>query len=61
MVLVIAGNPNEVDLEQQKVDQLLMRLLEDLSIKSASQLAADLTGNKRKTLYQRALELQEKV
>lgn len=61
MVLVIAGNPNEVDLEQQKVDQLLIRLLEDLSIKSASQLAADLTGHKRKTLYQRALELQEKV
>ena len=61
MVLVIAGNPNEVDLEQQKVDQLLTRLLEDLSIKSASQLAADLTGLKKKALYQRALELQEKI
>ena len=61
MVLVIAGNPNEADLEQQKVDQLLTRLLEDLSIKSASQLAADLTGLKKKALYQRALELQEKI
>ena len=61
MVLVIAGNPNEVDLEQQKVDQLLTRLLQDLSIKSASQLAADLTGLKKKALYQRALELQEKI
>ena len=61
MVLVIAGNPNEADLEQQKVDQLLTRLLEDLSIKSASQLAADLTGLKKKALYQRALELQDKI
>ena len=61
MVLVIAGNPNEVDLEQQKVDQLLTRLLQDLSIKMASQLAADLTGLKKKALYQRALELQDKI
>ncbi len=61
MVLVIAGNPNEVDLEQQKVDQLLTRLLQDLSIKAASQLAADLTGLKKKALYQRALELQDKI
>ena len=61
MVLVIAGNPNEVDLEQQKVDQLLTRLLQDLSIKTASQLAADLTGLKKKALYQRALELQDKI
>lgn len=61
MVLVIAGNPNEVDLEPQKVDQLLTRLLQDLSIKAASQLAADLTGLKKKALYQRALELQDKI
>lgn len=61
MVLVIAGNPNEVDLEQQKVDQLLTRLLQDLSIKAASQLAADLTGLKKKALYHRALELQDKI
>ena len=61
MVLVIAGNPNEVDLEPLKVDQLLTRLLQDLSIKAASQLAADLTGLKKKALYQRALELQDKI
>ena len=41
-------------------DQLLTRLLQDLSVKAASQLAADLTGIKKKIAYQRALELTDK-
>ncbi|CAG2160135.1 unnamed protein product [Oppiella nova] len=45
------------DVEQEKLDQLLNRLLQDLSVKAASQLAADLTGIKKKIAYQRALEL----
>lgn len=61
MVLVIAGSDDEVDHEQQKVDQLLLRLLQDLSIKATSQLASELTGLKKKALYQRALELQDKI
>ena len=48
IVLVIGGAAKEVDLDQLKLDQLLTRLLEDLSVKAASQLAADLSGVKKK-------------
>ncbi|MBJ9985795.1 16S rRNA (cytidine(1402)-2'-O)-methyltransferase [Acinetobacter sp. S40] len=59
IVLVVGGNPEEKDLAQEKLDQLLNRLLQDLSVKAASQLAADLTGIKKKIAYQRALELTQ--
>ena len=59
IVLVIGGATEEKDLEQEKLDQLLTRLLQDLSVKAASQLAADLTGIKKKIAYQRALELTQ--
>lgn len=61
IVLVIGGATVEKDLDQEKLDQLLNRLLQDLSVKAASQLAADLTGIKKKVAYQRALELTDKV
>ena len=61
IVLVVGGATQEKDLEQEKLDQLLTRLLQDLSVKGASQLAADLTGVKKKIAYQRALELSNKV
>ncbi|MEB4800621.1 16S rRNA (cytidine(1402)-2'-O)-methyltransferase [Acinetobacter soli] len=59
IVLIVGGNPIEKDMEQEKLDQLLTRLLQDLSVKAASQLAADLTGIKKKIAYQRALELTQ--
>lgn len=59
IVLVIGGATQEHDLNQEKLDKLLLRLLEDLSVKAASQLAADLTGIKKKVAYQRALELTQ--
>ncbi|MFW1664763.1 MULTISPECIES: 16S rRNA (cytidine(1402)-2'-O)-methyltransferase [Acinetobacter] len=59
IVLVVGGNPEHKDLDQEKMDQLLTRLLQDLSVKAASQLAADLTGVKKKVAYQRALELNQ--
>ncbi|MBL8322599.1 MAG: 16S rRNA (cytidine(1402)-2'-O)-methyltransferase [Acinetobacter sp.] len=59
IVLVIGGATEEKNLEQEKLDQLLTRLLQDLSVKAASQLAADLTGIKKKVAYQRALELTQ--
>ena len=61
IVLVIGGATQEKDMEQEKLDQLLTRLLQDLSVKAASQLAADLTGIKKKVAYQRALELTNKA
>lgn len=57
IVLVVAGAIEEKNLEQDKLDELLIRLLKDLSVKAASQLVADLTGIKKKIAYQRALEL----
>ena len=59
IVLVVGGASEEKDLEQEKLDQLLQRLLQDLSVKAASQLAADLTGIKKKIAYQRALGLSQ--
>jgi len=59
IVLVVGGATAEKNLEQEKLDQLLTRLLQDLSVKAASQLAADLTGIKKKVAYQRALELSQ--
>ncbi|AXY59537.1 16S rRNA (cytidine(1402)-2'-O)-methyltransferase [Acinetobacter sp. WCHAc010052] len=60
IVLVIGGSTEQKDLEQEALDKLLLRLLQDLSVKAASQLAADLTGIKKKVAYQRALELTDK-
>ncbi|HAS97346.1 MAG TPA: 16S rRNA (cytidine(1402)-2'-O)-methyltransferase [Acinetobacter nosocomialis] len=59
IVLVVGGAPEKTDLEQEKLDELLIRLLQDLSVKAASHLAADLTGMKKKIAYQRALELTQ--
>ena len=60
MVIVVAGDTivqDEDDLSAH--DALLKRLLEDLSVKKAAALAADITGVKKNALYQRLLALQE--
>ncbi|MCF8999792.1 16S rRNA (cytidine(1402)-2'-O)-methyltransferase [Acinetobacter nectaris] len=59
IVLVVAGSTAQKDLQQEKLDEILNRLLKDLSVKAASQLAADLFGIKKKIAYQRALELTQ--
>ncbi|WP_120429496.1 16S rRNA (cytidine(1402)-2'-O)-methyltransferase [Acinetobacter baylyi] len=59
IVVIVGGNPVNKDVDQDQLDQLLLRLLQDLSVKAASQLAADLTGIKKKIAYQRALELSQ--
>ena len=59
IVVVVAGNSagqEEDDISAH--DELLQRLLLDLSVKKAAALAADLTGVKKNALYQRLLELQ---
>ncbi len=58
IVLVVAGAPEQAEQDQAKTDQLLTRLLQDLPVKTAAQLAADLTGLKKNELYQRALQLK---
>ncbi len=61
IVLVVAGSPKQADVSQQQLDDLLNRLLQDVSVKIAAQLAADLSGVKKKVAYQRALELSESL
>lgn len=59
IVVVIAGEISAEDSDDISVhDALLERLLEDLSVKKAATLAADITGVKKNALYQRLLELQ---
>lgn len=57
MVLVVAG-ATASDNEADKYDDLLRRLLQDLSVKKAAQLASDITGAKKNALYDRALQLK---
>lgn len=60
IVLVVAGKPSHAnDDDISKHDGLLLRLLEDLSVKKAAALASDITGVKKNALYQRLLELQK--
>lgn len=59
IVVVVAGVSAAKDTDDISIhDQLLQRLLEDLSVKKAAALAADITGVKKNALYQRLLELQ---
>ena len=59
MVLVVAGDNAVQDEDDISIhDELLQRLLEDLSVKKVAALAADITGVKKNALYQRLLELQ---
>lgn len=58
IVVVVAGVNMAQDDDISIHDKLLQRLLEDLSVKKAAALAADITGVKKNALYQRLLELQ---
>ena len=58
MVLVVAG-ASELQNHDNQHDELLKRLLQDLSVKKAAQLASDITGAKKNALYERALMLKD--
>ena len=59
IVVVVAGVKVAQDDDDISIhDKLLQRLLEDLSVKKAAALGADITGVKKNALYQRLLELQ---
>ncbi len=59
IVLVVAGNKAEKNTDIEQHDQLLLRLLQDLSVKKTANLASELTGVKKNALYQRSLALQK--
>jgi len=56
-VLVVTGAPAERGLSKE-AERVLGLLLEDLPLKRAARLAADITGASKNALYQRALELK---
>lgn len=58
IVLIVAG-ATEVKDDESQHDELIKRLLQDLSVKKAAQLASDITGAKKNALYDRALILQK--
>ncbi len=57
-VLLIAGAPAKEDKDQQEARRVLSILLEELSVKQAASLAAQITGQKKNGLYQLALEMK---
>ncbi len=59
-VVVVEGAPEAGDSEHASVAvaQLLARLLEEMPVKKAVRLVADLTGHSRNALYQQALEMR---
>ncbi|GAB3040743.1 16S rRNA (cytidine(1402)-2'-O)-methyltransferase [Acinetobacter apis] len=59
IVLVVAGKTDITDVTDAKLDEIMQRLLQDLSVKAAAQVATDLFGIKKKVAYQRALELMQ--
>lgn len=60
IVLIVEGKADiETAQELAQADHILQRLLTEVSVKTASELTAELTGLKKKALYQRALQLQQ--
>jgi 16S rRNA (cytidine1402-2'-O)-methyltransferase len=55
-VLIIEGQPAKISYEQQQADALLDTLEKYLPLSKAAAAVAEITGEKKKTIYQRALE-----
>ena len=60
-VVMIAGNPNPAPGSEVDSNKLFRLLLAELPPKKAAAIIADLTGENKKELYQKALEMQGKV
>jgi len=59
-VLVLEGVKEQMNPQFADLEQLLKILLEELSVKQASQIAAKITGVKKNQIYKLALELSGK-
>ncbi len=57
VVLIHRHQRRQADAMQIDSEQLLQRLLQELPLKKAVQLAVDITGQKKNKLYQQALQL----
>jgi 16S rRNA (cytidine1402-2'-O)-methyltransferase len=58
IVLLLAGAPEPADGRFTEVDRQLRILLRELPVKQAAAMVAELTGEKRNRVYQRALALK---
>ncbi|MGH1373853.1 MAG: 16S rRNA (cytidine(1402)-2'-O)-methyltransferase [Cellvibrionaceae bacterium] len=59
MVVMVRGKPKVIEQAiDSEAERIMTILLADLSVKQASQLGAEITGLKKKVLYQWALEQQ---
>jgi 16S rRNA (cytidine1402-2'-O)-methyltransferase len=59
IVMVVAGAAEEVITKTVDTELLLMELLKYLPVKTAAEIAANVTNEKKNTLYKRALELKK--
>ena len=58
-VLLVEGAPAERDEAEAEADRILAILLNECSVKQAAALAAQITGQKKNALYEKALKMKE--
>ena len=58
-VIVVQGNNNSPELDEQEAVRILKVLLKATSVKQAVSLAAEITGLKKNDLYKLALSLKK--
>ena len=58
-VLVLSGAPATLDRDRVEADRVLTILMAQCPLKQAAAMAAQITGQKKNALYERALELKE--
>ncbi|PCJ47854.1 MAG: 16S rRNA (cytidine(1402)-2'-O)-methyltransferase [Gammaproteobacteria bacterium] len=54
-VVIVSGNPNSLTSEESEADRLVDIISTKLPLAQATSLTAEITGERKKTLYQRAL------
>jgi len=55
-VVIVAGNPNSLSFSETESDRIVDIIASKLPLAQATSLAADITGERKKELYQRALQ-----
>ena len=58
-VVLLEGAPSAGDQDQIEADRILGILLQECSVKQAAALAAQITGQKKNALYERALAMRD--
>jgi len=58
-VILLEGAPTATDADAAEAERILTILLTTCSVKQAATLAAQITGQKKNALYERALQLQQ--